>query len=50
MRNVGTQDKEKYFFPFLFQFQTKITQSQPVITRFTGRPNVVQDGECLNPV
>ena len=33
---------------FFFNFSQTITQS--FITRFTGMPNVVQDGECVNPV
>ena len=39
---------ENNFFLFFFNFSQTITQS--FITRFTGMPNVVQDGECVNPV
>ena len=39
---------ENNFFLFFFNFSQTITQS--FITRFTCMPNVVQDGECVNPV
>ena len=39
---------ENNFFLFIFNFSQTITQS--FITRFTGMPNVVQDGECVNQV
>ena len=48
MRNVSTQNRKNYFFLFFFNFTSAITQS--FITRFTCMPNVVQDGECVNPV
>ena len=40
--------EENNFFLFFFNFSQTITQS--FITRFTCMPNVVQDGECVNPV
>ena len=49
MRNVSTQIRKNKFFLFFFiNFSPTITQS--FITRFTCMPNVVQDGECVNPV
>ena len=51
---TSTQNKEKikqgkiFFFLFFFNFSQTITQS--FITRFACIPNVVQDGECVNPV
>ena len=34
----------------IFFFNTSPTITQSFITRFTCMPNVVQDGECVNPV
>ena len=49
MRNVSTKNRKNNFFLFFFiNFSPTITQS--FITRFTCMPNVVQDGECVNPV
>ena len=48
MRSVSAQNREKNFFHFFFNFSQTITQS--FITRFMCKPNVVQDGECVNPV
>ena len=49
MRNVSTKNRKNIFFLFFFiNFSPTITQS--FITRFTCMPNVVQDGECVNPV
>ena len=49
MRNVSTKNRKNNFFLFFFiNFRPTITQS--FITRFTCMPNVVQDGECVNPV
>ena len=48
MRNVSTKNRKNNFFLFFFiNFSPTITQS--FITRFTCMPNVVQDGECVNP-
>ena len=43
-----TEQEKITFFLFFFNFSQTISQS--FITRFTCMPNVVQDGECVNPV
>ena len=43
-----TEQEKNNFFLFFFNFSPTITQS--FITRFTCMANVVQDGECVNPV
>ena len=48
MRNVSTQIRKNSFSLFFFNYSPTIKQS--FITRFTCMPNVVQDGECVNPV
>ena len=48
MRNVSTQIRKNNFFLFFFNYSPTIKQS--FTTRFTCMPNVVQDGECVNPV
>ena len=48
MRNVSTQIRKNDVFLFFFNYSPTIKQS--FITRFTCMPNVVQDGECVNPV
>ena len=40
----------KIIFSFFFFINFSPTITQSFITRFTCMPNVVQDGECVNPV
>ena len=48
MRNVSKQNRENNIFPFLFEFQSN--NHAIFYNAITCMRNVVQDGECVNPV
>ena len=47
---VALTRSEKIIFSIFFFINFSPTITQSFITRFTCMPNIVQDGECVNPV